>query len=237
MIELRNLSKTFILNGRRKVVADNINAVFPSNKAVAILGRNGAGKSSLLKMLAGTMEPDSGTMRSSGTISWPVGFSGSFHGELTGLQNTRFIARVYGVDTDELVAFVQDFAELGQHFELPVRTYSSGMRSRLAFGVSMGIPFDTYLVDEVTAVGDASFKQKSEALFMERVSGCGAVMVTHALNQVRRLCHHAAVLENGQLHYYENPEQAIAHHQKLMRIDKEAAAAAAAQADDLDADD
>ncbi|WP_417725766.1 ABC transporter ATP-binding protein [Salipiger sp.] len=237
MIELHNLCKTYYLNGHRKVVADNISAVFPSGKAVGILGRNGAGKSTLLKMLAGTMDADSGYVTSTGTISWPVGFAGSFHPELTGLQNTRFIARVYGVDSDELTVFVEDFAELGDHFYLPTRTYSSGMRSRLAFGVSMGIPFDTYLVDEVTAVGDAAFKRKSEALFVERVTSSGAVMVTHALNQVRRLCHHAAVLEDGKLHFYEDVEGAIAHHQKLMRIDKEAAAALAAVADDIDSDD
>jgi capsular polysaccharide transport system ATP-binding protein len=205
------------MRGQRKVVADNINAVFPDRTAVAILGRNGAGKSSLLRIIAGTMDADSGRVLSSGTISWPVGFAGSFHAELTGLQNTRFIARVYGVDTDELVDFVQDFAELGQHFNLPVRSYSSGMRSRLAFGISMGIRFDTYLVDEVTAVGDAGFKAKSEALFLSRVRDSAAIMVTHALGQVKRLCQHAAVLEAGQLVYYTNVDEAILHHQDLMR--------------------
>lgn len=215
---MRNVSKTFVLNGRRKVVADGITATFPTGKAVAVLGRNGAGKSSLLKMLAGTLEPDSGEIIVHGTISWPVGFAGSFHADLTGLQNTRFIGRVYGVDTDELVAFVEDFSELGQHFNLPVRTYSSGMRSRLAFGMSMGIRFDTYLVDEVTAVGDASFKEKSEALFAHRMQQSAAVMVTHALGQVQRLCQHAAVLEDGLLHYYEDVDEAIRHHQELMKV-------------------
>lgn len=217
MIELRNVHKTFVLNGRRKVVADSISAVFPRGKAVAILGRNGAGKSSLLKMISGSMDPDSGEVVVHGTVSWPVGFAGSFHPELTGLQNTRFIARVYGVDTDELTRFVADFAELGPHFELPVRSYSSGMKSRLAFGVSMGIRFDTYLVDEVTAVGDASFRSKSERLFKQRLEESGAVMVTHAPGQVRRLCTHAGVLENGELHMYDDVEDALAHHKSLMQ--------------------
>lgn len=217
MIELRNLCKTFVLNGRRKVVADNISAIFPDRTAVAILGRNGAGKSSLLKMLSGSMDPDSGEVLSTGTISWPVGFSGSFHPEMTGLQNVRFIARVYGVDTAELADFVTDFAELGQHFNLPVRTYSSGMKSRLAFGVSMGIHFDTYLVDEVTAVGDAAFREKSEMLFAERVKRSGAIMVTHALPQVKRLCSHACVLEDGHLSFYDDVDEAIAHHKALMK--------------------
>ncbi|MFX4296231.1 ABC transporter ATP-binding protein [Sulfitobacter sp. DFL-23] len=124
-------------------------------RRVTLLGRNGAGKSSLLRMVAGTMEPTSGRIVSNGTISWPVGFAGSFHNELTGAQNVRFVARIYGVDTGDLVDFVQGFAEVGQHFHLPLKSYSSGMKSRLAFGTSMGIAFDTYLIDEVTAVGDA----------------------------------------------------------------------------------
>lgn len=217
MIELRNLSKTFVLNGRRKVVADNINAHFPDRCAVAILGRNGAGKSTLLKMISGALDPDSGSVRHSGTMSWPVGFAGSFHPDLTALQNTRFIARVYGVDSDELVDFVADFAELGQHFNLPIRSYSSGMKSRLAFGVSMGIRFDTYLVDEITAVGDAAFKRKSEALFLERLQTSSAVMVTHTMGQVRRLCQYVAVLEDGNMQVFDDVEEGIAFHQKLMK--------------------
>ncbi|TCP60384.1 capsular polysaccharide transport system ATP-binding protein [Rhodovulum bhavnagarense] len=216
MIELRELSKTYVLNGRHKVVADRISAVFPPRTAVAVLGRNGAGKSSLLKMISGAMDPDSGEVIRHGTVSWPVGFAGSFHPELTGLQNTRFIARVYGVDTDELVAFVRDFAQLGQHFGLPVRTYSSGMRSRLAFGVSMGIPFDTYLVDEITAVGDASFKKKSDELFLARLETAGAIMVSHALPQVKRLCTEAAVLEGGRMRYFPDINEGIAYYQSLM---------------------
>ncbi|WP_146592016.1 ABC transporter ATP-binding protein [Puniceibacterium confluentis] len=217
MIELRNVSKTFVLNGRRKVVADNLSAVFPSRTAVAILGRNGAGKSTLMKMLAGTMEPDEGEILSTGTTSWPVGFAGSFHADLTGLQNTRFIARVYGVDTDELADFVEDFAELGQHFDLPIRSYSSGMRSRLAFGVSMGLRFDTYLVDEVSAVGDAAFKAKSEALFQERMRTSGAIMITHSLGQAKRMCDKVCVLESGHLHFFNNVDKGIAFYQELMR--------------------
>lgn len=216
MIELRNVCKTFILKGRRQVVADNISAVFPEGRAVAILGRNGAGKSSLLKMLAGTMHPDSGEILSTGHISWPVGFAGSFHPELSGLQNARFIARVYGVDTDELADFVADFAELGQHFYLPIRTYSSGMKSRLAFGVSMGIKFDTYLVDEVTAVGDAAFRKKSDALFAQRMSDSSAVMVTHSMEQVRRLCNYVGVLHNAQLSFFEDVEEGIRFHNSIM---------------------
>ncbi|MFY0633392.1 MAG: ABC transporter ATP-binding protein [Vannielia sp.] len=217
MIELRNLTKSYNVRGQRKMVADRLTQRFPPRTAVAILGRNGAGKSSLLKMISGAMEPDRGEVRIRGTVSWPVGFSGSFHPELTGLQNIRFIGRVYGVDTDELVEFVEDFAELGGHFRMPVRTYSSGMRSRLAFGASMGIHFDTYLIDEITAVGDASFKAKSEAVIRARLEQAGAIFVSHALPQVRRLCSEGAVLEEGKLFYYKDVRDAIAHHKEIMK--------------------
>ena len=218
MIQLENLTKIFRLDGRTKVVMRDVNLVFPSRISVALLGRNGAGKSTLLQMIAGTLAPTSGRIISTGTISWPVGFAGSFHPELTGSQNARFVARIYGVDSDELVDFVEDFAGLGQHFHLPFRTYSSGMRSRLAFGVSMAIPFDTYLVDEVTSVGDAAFKVKSSAVFKARMETAGAFVVSHSMGLVRELCQVGVVLENGQLTYYDEVDAAIAHHERNMAL-------------------
>ncbi|MDI3336886.1 ATP-binding cassette domain-containing protein [Defluviimonas aestuarii] len=218
MICLKAVSKSFVQRGTTTVVADRINATFPSRTPVALLGRNGAGKSSLLRMIAGTMLPDSGQIIASGTVSWPVGFAGSFHGDLTGLQNTRFIARVYGIDSDNLAEAVHDMSELGKHFYLPVGTYSSGMRSRLAFAISMGIDFDTYLVDEITSVGDAAFKQRSERIFAERLTRSGAIIATHALGMVKRLCLHGAVLEAGKLTYYDNVDEAIQHHQAVMTM-------------------
>ncbi len=220
MIRLRNLCKTFVLNGKRKVVADNISIVFPTGESVALLGRNGAGKSTLMSMIAGSTEIDRGEVISTGTISWPVGFRGSFHPDLTGAQNTRFVARVYGVDTDELLHFVEDFADLGDHFHLPIRSYSSGMRSRLSFGLSMGIHFDTYLIDEVTSVGDASFRKKSADVLLDRLAYSSAIVVTHSMNQIRKLCTSAAVLEDGKLTYYEDVNDAIALH--LRNLDVEA---------------
>lgn len=216
MIKLENLTKIYRLDGRRKVVADNITAVFPTGKAVALLGRNGAGKSSMLRMMAGSMLPTSGRILSTGRISWPVGFAGAFHKELSGEQNVRFLARVYGLDTDAVSDFVQDFAGLGQHYYLPFRTYSSGMRSRLAFGASMAVPFDTYLIDEVTAVGDASFRKKSTALLKERLHTSSAIVVSHSLGTIKRICQAGAVLENGKLHYYDDVNDAIAHHNANM---------------------
>lgn len=223
MIVLRNVCKSFVMDGVRKVVADNISFTIPSRTSVALLGRNGAGKSTLLSMIGGLTDLDSGTITSTGTISWPVGFRGSFHSDLSGAQNVRFVARVYGVDSDELVDFVADFAELGDHFHMPVRTYSAGMRSRLSFGLSMGIHFDTYLVDEVTSVGDAVFRVKSAKVFTARLRESAAVVVTHSMAQVRKLCTAAAVLEDGRLTYFEDIEEGIAQHLRNMNIDSEEA--------------
>ena len=218
MIRLENLTKAYRLKGRMTVVADRLNAVFPTGASVALLGRNGAGKSSLLRMIAGTMAPSSGRVLSDGTISWPVGFAGSFHPELTGAQNVRFVARIYGVDTDELVDYVADFAELGQHFHQPFGSYSSGMRSRLAMGTSMGIHFDTYLVDEVTSVGDAAFQKKSVEVFNRRMQESGAIVVSHSMGLIRRLCTMGMVLEKGELIVFDNIEHAIRRHLNNMDV-------------------
>jgi capsular polysaccharide transport system ATP-binding protein len=216
MIRFENLTKSFWLRGERKVVIDNLNLTLPTGRSLALLGRNGAGKSTLLQIIAGTMRPDSGRIVSDGTLSWPVGFGGSFHGELTGAQNIRFIARIYGVDTRQLMDFVEDFAELGKSFHMPVRSYSSGMRSRLTFGASMGIHFDTYLVDEVTAVGDAVFRRKSRAVFIDRMKYSSAIMVSHSMNQLREFCDSGIVLENGQMQYFDDLEEAIQTHLEIM---------------------
>ena len=218
MIRLDNLSKIYRLKGRPMLVADRVNAVFPTGSSVALLGRNGAGKSTLLKMIAGTVSPSSGRVVSDGTISWPVGFAGSFHGELTGAQNVRFVARIYGVDTDELIDYVAEFAELGAHYHQPVSSYSSGMKSRLAMGTSMGIHFDTYLVDEVTSVGDADFRQKSQRVFSERMSNSGAVVVSHSMPMIRQMCDMGAVLDRGKLTVFDNLDEAIALHEAILRV-------------------
>lgn len=209
MIILRNLTKTYQMSGQRKCVADNINATFPTGASVALLGRNGAGKSTLLKMIAGTTHPTSGEVLSTGSVSFPVGLASSLHPDLTGAQNTRFVARIYGADTDALMAYVEDFADLGAHFHLPVRSYSSGMRGRLSFGINMGLEFDTYLVDEVTAVGDAAFKRKSRDVFLSRMNDAGAIFVSHSMGTIREMCEAGALLEDGNLHYYEDVEEAI----------------------------
>ena len=217
MITLKNLTKSFPVRNGRKYIVKDVNITFPTGTAVALMGRNGAGKSTLLQLIAGNMSPDYGEVISTGEISYPVGFSGSFHRDLTGAQNVRFIARIYGVDTDDLLRFVADFSQLDNHLYMPVRSYSSGMRSRLAFGISMGLEFDTYLVDEVTSVGDQAFRARSAAIFKDRMKHASAIVVTHSLAEVRNLCNAGMIIDNGELHFYENIHDAIAQHVENMK--------------------
>lgn len=217
MIEFRDICKGFWVKGEYYPVIRDLNLTLPSGKSLALLGRNGAGKSTLLNMVSGTMRPDTGEIISDGSISFTVGYAGSFHSDMTGVQNTRFVARVYGVDTDELVEFVEDFAEIGKHFHMPLRTYSSGMKSRLAFGVSMGIKFDTYLIDEVTATGDKRFRVKSKNLFRARMKEASAIMVSHSMADIRAFCDAGLVLHNGQIEVFDDVEDAIERHEALMK--------------------
>lgn len=217
MIRFENLSKGFWVGGERKIVIDHLNLSLPTGKSLGLLGRNGAGKSTLIQIIAGILPPDTGRVVTDGSISWPVAFGGSFHPALTGAQNVRFVARVYGVDTDSLIDFVQSFAELGKHFYMPVRTYSAGMKSRLTFGTSMGIRFDTYLVDEVTAVGDASFRHKSRRVFRDRMQASSAILVTHNMNEMRDFCDAGILLNQGKLHYFDDLDEAIDQHETIMQ--------------------
>ncbi|MGL4309252.1 MAG: ABC transporter ATP-binding protein [Paracoccaceae bacterium] len=213
MIRLERLTKSYRLSGITRHVARDLCTVFPAGVSVALLGRNGAGKSTLLRLIAGGLQPDRGRVVRSGSVSWPVGHSGSFHKDLTAVQNIRFVARCHGVDTDALVDFVRDFAQLGQQFDLPLHSYSSGMRARLSFGLSFGLHFDCYLVDEVTAVGDAAFRARSERVIEDRLRHSGAIIVSHSKRQVLRLCKAGAVLEDGRLTYYPDVTDALAAHE------------------------
>ena len=216
MIEFRHVSKAYRTRNQPKVVLKDFSLALPKGATIGVLGRNGAGKSTLLGMVAGTVQPDAGEIRRHAAISWPLGFSGSFHPDLSGAQNVRFVARIYGIDTDSLVAYVEDFAELGDFMDMPVRSYSSGMRARLAFGMSMGVAFDWYLVDEITAVGDSAFRAKSLAVFKSRLRRSGMLMTSHSPNVIRAYCECGLVLERGEATFFEDVEEAIAHHERNM---------------------
>ena len=218
MIVFNNVSKSFKAKTSRKFIANNISLEIDGSTSIALLGRNGAGKSTLLRLISGEIKPDYGQIITKSKISWPVGFSGSFHPDLTGLQNVRFLARVYGVDTEILEEYVKEFSELGNQFYTPLRNYSSGMRSRLAFGVSMGINFDTYLIDEVTSVGDALFKKKSSAILKEKLKKSGAIIVSHSVGILNDLCTKSAVLEEGELTVFDTVADGLNFYNELLNL-------------------
>lgn len=213
MIRIENLSKSYPTPQGRHYVFKDLNIELPSGKSVAIIGRNGAGKSTLLRMIGGIDRPDSGRIITDSSISWPVGLAGGFQGSLTGRENVKFVARLYATrdELKEKVAFVEEFAELGKYFDMPIKTYSSGMKSRLGFGLSMAFKFDYYLVDEVTAVGDARFKQKCAELFKERHKEASFLMVSHSLNSLKEFCDIALFAgRDNKIAYYQSVDDAIA---------------------------
>jgi capsular polysaccharide transport system ATP-binding protein len=208
MIELEQVTKAYATKRGMNVVLDAVDMVFPARTNVGILGRNGAGKSTLLRIIAGAEQPDDGFVHRRGQISWPIGFGGGFNGSLSGEENCRLVARLYGVDVDDVVGFTMEFAELGAYFQEPVKNYSSGMKARLAFGLSMAIEFDVYLVDEVTAVGDWSFQDKCKRAFAARRDRSSVIIVSHSLATVKAYCDHCAVLKHGKLYYFESVDAA-----------------------------
>jgi capsular polysaccharide transport system ATP-binding protein len=214
VIELRNIFKAYWTKSGPNVVLDNISLELPTNRSIGLLGKNGAGKSTLLRIIGAAEMPDAGEVVRQGKISWPIGFAGGFNGSLTGEENCRFIARIYSQDVDTIVDGAREFAEIGEYFYMPVKTYSSGMRARLAFGVSMTIDFDTYLVDEVTSVGDARFKQRCADAFAERADRATMVMVSHNFEVLREFCTLGAVLENGGMFITDSIEDAISYYER-----------------------
>ncbi len=212
MIELKNLTKSYVTPKGRHYVFRNLNAVLPENKSVAILGKNGAGKSTLLRIIGGIDFADKGKVVTNKSISWPVALSGGFQGSLTARQNVRFVARLYlsnEDDVNQVIDFVESFAEIGKYFDMPIKSYSSGMRARISFGLSMAFNFDYYLLDEAGAVGDANFKKKSQALLDELKQKSNIIMVSHSLDDLTRNCDVAFLMRNGQAEFFEDIAEAI----------------------------
>jgi capsular polysaccharide transport system ATP-binding protein len=213
MIRFDRVAKSYPLRGggRRTVLEAASFRILPG-QSIGICGHNGAGKSTLLRLIAGVEKPSSGTIERGMRVSWPIGYASSFQSSLSGADNVRFIARVYRRPVDEVLSFVEEFAELGDYLRMPIRTYSAGMLARLAFAASLAVEFDCYLIDEVIAAGDERFRARCHAALMERRRTASLVLVSHDAQTLRDYCDSGAVLAEGRLQFYDGIEEAIARH-------------------------
>jgi capsular polysaccharide transport system ATP-binding protein len=212
MIRFEEVSKTYHIRKFHNEVLKPVSFEIPRGASIGLCGANGAGKSTLMRMIAGVESPTTGVIERKMTTSWPIGYTSCFQSSLTGADNARFIARIYDREIQPLLDYVNDFAQLGAYFYQPIRTYSAGMLARLAFGVSLAIDFDCYLVDEVTSAGDARFRQRcEEALHYRRMNGT-LVMISHDAHALRSYCSSGAVLHDGTLTFYETIDEAIEAH-------------------------
>lgn len=212
MISFENVSKSYHIRKFRKDVLNDLSFEIPTGSSVGICGANGAGKSTLMRLISGVEAPTAGRIVRTVSCSWPIGYSSCFQSSLTGADNARFIARIYDRDTKQLLDYVEDFAQLGEYFHQPIFSYSAGMMARLAFGISLAVDFDCYLVDEVTAAGDDRFRQRCEEALHHRRSAGTLVMISHDPHTLRAYCERGAVLHKGELVFYENIEEAIEVH-------------------------
>lgn len=213
MIRFEKVRKRYPIRTGYKVVLDGIDLTVGRGEKIGILGRNGAGKSTTIRLLSGAELADGGRIERSMSVSWPIAFAGAFQGSLTGRDNLRLICRIYGRQIDDCIDTVLDFSELGQYFDEPVKTYSSGMRARLAFALSLVIEFDCFLIDEVVAVGDSRFHEKChQELFIERADRA-FVIVSHNVEYIRAHCDKGFVLHNGRMMSFSNVEDAISYHE------------------------
>lgn len=215
MIAVQDLVKRYRTNSGYNTVLDGVSFELPKGVNVGFLGRNGAGKSTLLRILGGAERATSGKVYRDGTISWPIGFGGGFQGSMSGFDNLRFICRIYGAERDKVVDFVQEFSDLGEYLYMPVSSYSSGMRAKLAFGISMAIDFDYYLVDEVTAVGDSTFRKRCQYHFHKRSERSTLIIVSHNQNTIRAYCKRIFVLHEGKVRLFEDVDEGIDFYEAL----------------------
>jgi len=211
VIELKNVYKRYHNHHGSNWVLEDINLNIPKGVSVGLVGRNGAGKSTLLRLMAGMDYADKGEVIRKGRISWPIGLSGGFQGSMTGRQNVKFVARVHGDDkkTAHIIEAVEQFAEIGDAFDEPVKTYSSGMRSRLGFGLSLAFDFDVFLSDEATAVGDAAFRQKATKAFKDKVGQASIIMVSHSVGILKDLCQAGIWLHEGKTIWFDDIDDAL----------------------------
>jgi len=213
MISLERVCKTYPTRQGRRTILDGIDLKVDRGQKIGILGRNGSGKSTLIRLISGAEQPTSGTVRRGISVSWPLAFAGAFQGYLTGLDNLRFVCRVYGIDFREAIPFVEEFTELGIYLREPVMHYSTGMRARLAFAISMAIEFDCFLIDEVIAVGDSRFHEKCRAELFEKRKDRALIMVSHQAAEIRQHCERACVLSGGRLESFPTTDAAFAFYE------------------------
>lgn len=215
MISLTDIFKFYKTHGHVKIVLDHVSMEFRPGTSYGILGINGAGKSTLMRIMAGTEMPNGGRVRRTARISWPLGFAGGLHPKMTGRENVQFVARVYGHNPRSVLEYVEDFAEIGAYIDVPVAKYSSGMLQRLAFGLSMAIEFEVYLIDEVTAVGDIRFQRRCHEEFERRRTRADVIMVSHVIPTLTQYCERGIVLAHGKLHSFSAVDDAIELYKKL----------------------
>lgn len=213
MIRLENITKSYPIRDGYRTVLDNINLTIRRGEKIGILGRNGAGKSTLIRLMSGAEMPTSGHIHRGMKISWPLAFTGGFQGSLTGVDNVRFICRIYEADISSVLPQVEEFSELGIYLREPVSKYSSGMRARLAFALSMAIEFDCFLIDEVVAVGDSRFHEKCNHELFEKRKDRAMIIVSHMPEQIAHHCDRAAVLHKGRLYDFDDVAQAYQFYQ------------------------
>ena len=218
MIKLENIVKKYHTRAGSRIVLDNINLEVKRGEKVGILGRNGAGKSTLIRLMSGAELPTSGHIYRGMQLSWPLAFGGAFQGSLTGIDNLKFICRVYGVDYRDKIAFVEEFSELGQYLREPIKKYSAGMRARLAFAISMSIEFDCFLIDEIVAVGDSRFHEKCNIELFEKRRDRSMILVSHDPGYIREHCDHAAVLIAGKLYSFDHIDEAFEFYDKSVAL-------------------
>jgi capsular polysaccharide transport system ATP-binding protein len=217
MIKLERVFKFYRNNGVVKVVLDHVSARFEPGYSYGLMGVNGAGKSTTMRLISGAELPNSGRVRRQARISWTLGFAGGFHPQMTGRENVKFVARIYGADVRKTIDFVEDFAEIGDYIDVPVKTYSSGMMARLSFGLSMAIEFECYLVDEITSVGDARFQARCQEAFAERRKRANVIMVSHHIDTIREYCDRGGVIVDGQIVMFPTVDLAIEAYNRLNR--------------------
>jgi capsular polysaccharide transport system ATP-binding protein len=218
MIELRNITKAYPTRSGLHTVLDGIDMIIRPGEKIGILGRNGAGKSTLIRILSGAERPTHGTVHRGMSLSWPLAFGGAFQGSLTGLDNLRFVCRVYGIDHSDKIEYVEEFSELGTYLREPVKTYSSGMQARLAFAISMAVEFDCFLIDEIITVGDARFHAKCQQELFEKRKDRAFIMVSHEPHNIRDHCDRVGVLVNGKMTLFDDIDAAYAFYQEASAL-------------------